>query len=313
MHLKSIEIRNFRSLFEEADGAFSIDLSDGLNVMVGRNNCGKSNVLRAVALAMDPQFPFDKTCDLPAQKLWAWPTVTLAFGVPGRTGPEKTLLKYASAYERSVKKGAHMRTYADDGEVHLQVQYSGSGDGYRRTERIKIRGVGGRQGPADEREKVLRQLRSVVNFVLLESGQSLEAMLEGQSREILHGVIRDHLRIFGIGEKQQAEEHDERLLIRRREVFLGECAIAVEPRRHCGGQTRNRLEVHTLTQSDRELRSEVCRLPEDVIEGAVLLQRRRREQEVDVTGAVFGQQREVDLNERLGAALRPTPVSGRAA
>jgi len=200
MHLKSIEIRNFRSLYEEGDGAFEVDLTDGLNVIVGRNNCGKSNILRAVALAMDPEFPFDKACDLPAQKLWAWPTVTLGFAVPGRTGPEKTLLKYASAYERSVKKGARMRTYADDNEVHLQVQYSGSGDGYRRTERIKIRGVGGRQGPADEREKVLRQLRSVVHFVLLESGQSLEAMLEGRFREILHSVIRDHLR----GELDQA-------------------------------------------------------------------------------------------------------------
>lgn len=194
MLLKSIEIRNFRSLYEEGDGAFDVDLSDGLNVIVGRNNCGKSNILRAVALAMDPDFPFDKTCDLPAQKLWAWPTVTLAFAVPGRTGPEKTLLKYASTYERSIKKSARMSTYADDGEVHLQVQYSGSGDGYRRTERIKIRGVGGRQGPADEREKLLRQLRSVVHFVLLESGQSLEAMLEGRFREILNGVIRDHLR-----------------------------------------------------------------------------------------------------------------------
>ncbi len=194
MHLKSIEIRNFRSLYEEGDGAFDVDLSDGLNVIVGRNNCGKLNILRAVALAMDPDFPFDKTCDLPAQKLWAWPTVTIAFAVSGRTGPEKTLLKYASAYERSVKKGARMRTYADDGEVHLQVQYSGSGDGYRRTERIKISGVGGHQGPVDEREKVLRQLRSVVHFVLLESGQSLEAMLEGQFREILDSVIRDHLR-----------------------------------------------------------------------------------------------------------------------
>lgn len=200
MHLKSIEIRNFRSLYEEGDGAFEVDLANGLNVIVGRNNCGKSNILRAIALAMDPEFPFDKTCDLPAQKVWAWPTVTLAFTVPGCTGPEKTLLKYASAYERSVKKSARMRTYADDGEVHLQVQYSGAGDGYRRTERIKIRGVGGRQGPVDDREKVLRQLRSIVHFVLLESGQSLEAMLEGRFREILHSVIRYHLR----GQLEQA-------------------------------------------------------------------------------------------------------------
>lgn len=194
MHLKSIEVRNFRSLFEEDDGAFHLDLSDGFNVLVGRNNCGKSNVLRAVALAMDPDFTFDKGCDLPAQKLWAWPTVTLAFDVPGRTGPEKTLLRYASEYERSVKEGARTQTYADDGEVHLQVQYSGSGEGYRRSERIKIRGVGGRQGPTDKRAKVLKQLGSLVHFVLFESGQSLEAMLEGRFREILHSVIRDHLR-----------------------------------------------------------------------------------------------------------------------
>lgn len=196
MHLSRIEVKNFRSLYDDGDGdgAFEIDLCDGFNVMVGRNNCGKSNVLRAVALALDPEFPFDKASDLPAQKLWAWPTVTLVFEVPGRTGPEKTLLKYADLYERSIKKGARVQTYADGGQVHLQVQYSGSGDGYRRTERIKIRGVGGRQGPAEEREKVLRQLRSVVHFILLESGQSLEAMLEGRFREILHSVIRDHLR-----------------------------------------------------------------------------------------------------------------------
>lgn len=191
-------MKNFRSLYDDGDGdgAFGIELCDGYNVIVGRNNCGKSNVLRAVALALDRNFPFDKASDVPAQKLWAWPTVTLVFEVPGRTGPEKTLLKYADAYERSVKKkGGRVQTYAEEGQIHLQVQYSGAGEGYRRIERIKIRGVGGRQGSAEEREKVLRQLRSVVHFVLLESGQSLEAMLEGRFREILHSVIRDHLRL----------------------------------------------------------------------------------------------------------------------
>jgi predicted ATP-dependent endonuclease of OLD family len=60
MHLKSVEIRNFRSLYDEGDGSFKVALSGGLNVLVGRNNCGKSNILRAIALAMDPEFPFDK-------------------------------------------------------------------------------------------------------------------------------------------------------------------------------------------------------------------------------------------------------------
>jgi energy-coupling factor transporter ATP-binding protein EcfA2 len=204
MHLSHVEIHNFRSLYDrDGEHAFDLDLCAGLNLLIGRNNCGKSNILRAVALALDPDFPFDKATDKPAQKLWAWPTVTLGFLVPGRTGPERTLLKYASEYERSLKTSSRMSTYADDGEIHLQVQYAGSGEGYRRSERIKIKGVGGRQGPPAEREKVLRQLRSVVNFVLLESGQSLEAVLEGRFREILNSVIRDHLRTH----LDQAQHH----------------------------------------------------------------------------------------------------------
>jgi putative ATP-dependent endonuclease of the OLD family len=217
VHLSRIEIRNFRSLYDEGDGgAFTLDLYDGLNLIVGQNNCGKSNVLRAVALALDPAFPFDKTRDTPAQKVWAWPTVTLTFRVPAKTGPEKTLLKYASEYERSLKKSARMNTYADDGEVQLQVQYAGTADGYRRTERIKIRGVGGRQGPSEAREKVLRQLRSVAHFILLESGQSLEAMLEGRFREILNSVIRDHLR----DHLDQARDHRDEYVRKLQEELL---------------------------------------------------------------------------------------------
>ena len=84
---------NFRSLYDIGYGAFELDFCDGLNLLVGRNNCGKSNVLRALALALDPDFQFDKNSDKPAEKLWAWPTVTVVFKVPGRTSPEKTLLE----------------------------------------------------------------------------------------------------------------------------------------------------------------------------------------------------------------------------
>lgn len=202
MRLTRVQIKNFRSLFDDGDGAIEFELRDGLNLLVGKNNCGKSNVLRAIALAMDPHCEFDVATDGPAQKIWSFPTVTLEFEVPGKVGPEKTLLKYADEYERIVREGSGA-TYASTNRLILQVQYSGSAGEYRRTERIKVRGVGNRQGPPEMRDKVIRQLRSTVHFVLLESGQSLESMLEGRFREILNSVIRDHLK----PQLEQAREH----------------------------------------------------------------------------------------------------------
>src|SRR6185295_1200658 len=49
MFLSSVEIRNFRS-FEE----LRRDLQPGLNVLVGRNNTGKTNLLRAIRQAVGP-------------------------------------------------------------------------------------------------------------------------------------------------------------------------------------------------------------------------------------------------------------------
>ena len=48
MHISRVFIRNFRNL-DYAD----IPFHDGLNVIVGENGCGKSNLLRAIRLAVD--------------------------------------------------------------------------------------------------------------------------------------------------------------------------------------------------------------------------------------------------------------------
>ena len=55
MKLENLAVRNLRSLGVDPDtGAeFSIDLGAGLTVLVGPNNCGKSNVVRALELALD--------------------------------------------------------------------------------------------------------------------------------------------------------------------------------------------------------------------------------------------------------------------
>jgi len=49
MHLSTVEIRNFRSL-----ESLTIDLQPGLNVLVGRNNTGKTNLLQAIRHAIGP-------------------------------------------------------------------------------------------------------------------------------------------------------------------------------------------------------------------------------------------------------------------
>ena len=49
MHLSTVEIKNFRSLKE-----LKVEFQAGLNVLVGRNNTGKTNLLQAIRLALGP-------------------------------------------------------------------------------------------------------------------------------------------------------------------------------------------------------------------------------------------------------------------
>ena len=117
MKLETIEIKNYRSLFHDyEDGqSFRIDLADGMNTLIGANNVGKSNVFRALALALDEDFIFDRSSDMPSAWAWSKPTITLSFRVPsrGRAFREKTLLKYLDQYERAVNKDR--LTYAQEG------------------------------------------------------------------------------------------------------------------------------------------------------------------------------------------------------
>jgi len=83
--LTAIEVKNYRSLFADStEAAFTLRLADGMNALIGPNNCGKSNLLRAVALALDPNFLFERAADMPGAMAYAWPRVTLDFECDGR-------------------------------------------------------------------------------------------------------------------------------------------------------------------------------------------------------------------------------------
>jgi len=194
--LISIEVKNYRSLFADSSEHhdFGLDLADGMNALIGPNNCGKSNLLRAIALALDPNFPFDRTADMPGAMQYAFPRITLDFECQGRTTMERTLLRYLEEYERQFVSSGRP-TYAESGLIRYTVSFPGSErSGANRQESFVARGAGARKGDPESLVKPLSQFRKILQFVLVTSGESLETLLAGKFREILHTVIRDHMK-----------------------------------------------------------------------------------------------------------------------
>jgi hypothetical protein len=190
VRLVGIRIRDYRSVFvDELDQPFDVELSDGMNAFVGRNNCGKSNVLRAVALALDPAVPFDPELDIPGPRQFSHPVITLRFA-----GVGDDVSRAAQLYEHSV--APRTETYAALSEVRLEVGFPpDAGTGYRREE-VLLTPSGARPSAPSQHELLdaaLARLREAVRFVLISSGESLESVLEGNFREILHSVIRERL------------------------------------------------------------------------------------------------------------------------
>jgi 5S rRNA maturation endonuclease (ribonuclease M5)/energy-coupling factor transporter ATP-binding protein EcfA2 len=196
MKLTRIEVKSYRSLYSEPDDqhGFVLELADGMNALIGPNNVGKSNLLRAVALALDPGFPFDRAADFPRSMPWAFPRITLTFQCDRRSAMEATLLRYLEDYERQlVPEGKP--THAQDGTARFTVTFrGGERAGVARQEWFDIRGVGARRGDVASVAKPLAQFRKVLQFVLVPSGQSLEGFLTGRFREILQTVIQDRER-----------------------------------------------------------------------------------------------------------------------
>jgi hypothetical protein len=212
MKLMHIRIKDFRSFSGEHD----FDVSSGVNYFVGPNNCGKSNLVRALELALDPDAVYVPDKDRPARPgaVGAPPTtrITLTFQV-GKTSPEATLLKRANEYELAVRKARNgsatgkIQTYAADCEVRMVTSFAGKGG---RQTTFQAKGFGAASLPADSQEhlKLEAQFRSVVRSAVVHSGEDLESLLKGKFRQILQLVIADHLG----DELEKAEEARSRYL-----------------------------------------------------------------------------------------------------
>jgi putative ATP-dependent endonuclease of OLD family len=190
MKLTHVRIKDFRSFV----GEHEFDLTSGVNYFVGPNNSGKSNLIRAIELVLDPGAKYAADRDRPASTVGIGQPrvtrITLTFHA-GSTSPESTLLRRARKYEQAVKKGKAAKTYADDREVRIIASFAG---GVRQIT-FGVRGVGAASLPAasDEHRKLEEQFRNVVRFAVIHSGEDLESLLRGKFREILQLVIGDHL------------------------------------------------------------------------------------------------------------------------
>lgn len=201
LKLRQVRIKNFRSIYGARP--LTLDLGDGVNSFVGPNNAGKSNLMKAVALALQGRDgdSFNRQRDVPKQLLFAFPSVTLDFEVSANYGPEKTLLRYANEYERSVE-GHSQSTFADRGYVRLRVKYQGD----ERQEFIAAAGRGDQRGDDDLSRKVLEQFHRCVRFVLVESGENLETFLAGHFMELLRSTLYERARdLFDTAEGDRRE------------------------------------------------------------------------------------------------------------
>ena len=198
MKLTHIRIKDFRSFREVHEFA----LTDGVNYLVGPNNCGKSSLIRAVALALDPDAVYEFSRDQPAREKALGRSLESRIGLTfrvGATSPEQTLLSYARKYEVAVRRAhgaqttGNMQTYAKERLVVLSTSFTSRGE-----RRVRF-GVKGQRlaavGVAEaERRKLEDQFRKVVRFAVIRTGEDLRSLLAGKFREILQLVITDHLK-----------------------------------------------------------------------------------------------------------------------
>jgi putative ATP-dependent endonuclease of OLD family len=197
MKLTRVRIKDFRSFA----GEHEFEITTGVNYFVGPNNCGKSNLLRALELALDPDAHYVPERDRPAREpaAGAPPTtrITLTFKV-GTSSPEKTLLKRARDYEIGVRRARNapttgkIQTYAGVAEVRIATSFGASG---ARQTTFQAKGFGAASLPADtlEHQRAEEQFRRLVRFGVVHSGEDLESLLKGKFRQILQLVIADHL------------------------------------------------------------------------------------------------------------------------
>lgn len=191
MRLRRVQVRNFRSLWSEgSEYSVDVSLANAGNYFAGPNNAGKSNLFRALELALASNPPrFERRKDWPDHDIVSRSTIVLDFdlGPDALTSGEVvgTLARMARDYERAVGASS---TFAEEGRLVYRVEFSAAG---ARTETILSKGAGADANDGARLEELLAQFHRVVQFVDVRSGESLESMMKRGFREILGSVLKE--------------------------------------------------------------------------------------------------------------------------
>jgi putative ATP-dependent endonuclease of OLD family len=208
--LAAVEIRDYRSIFVDEGGEpFRLELASGMTTLVGPNNCGKSNILRAISLALDPSCQYDSVQDAPGPRPFAHPVIRLRFAADPNDVSDREVLDVVAAYAKAVGS-VEGENRAVGGDFELEVSFAPVSNGVRRVERVVAEPSPGRTSNDKEADRLLPlaldRIREAVRFVMISSGESIESILEGNFREILHSVVRERLRSdFEAAEEARAQ------------------------------------------------------------------------------------------------------------
>lgn len=192
MRLRRIRIKNFRSVFDDDDNEeLEMELSSNGNYIVGPNNVGKSNIIRALRLALRPETEqYKPELDQPKQMHYSYPTITLDFKMERKRSPYKTLLNYVEEYERSIVGDAE--TFAENDRIRFYVKY-GVDEGTRTT-LFQAKGKGTIKGDEELLKKALDKFYDTVRLVDIESGEDLDSLLQRGFNELFARVLSERYR-----------------------------------------------------------------------------------------------------------------------
>jgi hypothetical protein len=188
MRLTKITIQDFRSFSSDKKApSTEIELAPGVNYFAGANNVGKSNLLRAVELALDPRAQFNLDSDNPNDNQdFVFSSITLEFiAGPDRSKNVEHLLDRVDHYERNKVKGFVAPSLASQGIIRFVARF----DGIRRIEGFLTRDSATKSG--EDFHIALRLFHKVVRFVDIKSGEDLQSLLRRGFSEILGSAVGD--------------------------------------------------------------------------------------------------------------------------
>jgi putative ATP-dependent endonuclease of OLD family len=196
MRLTKITIWNYRSFwnYNHTTPAAELVLGPGVNYLSGANNVGKSNILRALAFALDSDGPYDYDVDRPqVNTKHDGPAVELEFRVGSNpSAPVIRLLDLVDKYERTMPDFQEP-SLAHDGILlyHAQQFYEGS-----RRAHFRTRGSFGDGGRKSQKARMsaIECFHEVVRFVDIKSGEDLQSLLQRGFRQILGSAVADENR-----------------------------------------------------------------------------------------------------------------------